>query len=187
MIARNFKTGLSIFGVVLSGAALTAFELIGDDEKFSAFEFAFDSLEKSLIVTGVVGVFYLLKNSKKQEEERIALVNELEVARVEGQEWRGKVQTFVEGFGAEVEKQFSIWNLSDAETDVGLLMIKGLSHKEIAELRGTAEATVRQQARSIYSKSGLPSKAAFSAYFLEDLLPPSAAENYSNGKRAAVA
>jgi hypothetical protein len=39
-------------------------------------------------------------------------------------------------------------------------------------LRGTSEATVRQQAQSIYQKAELPGKTAFSAYFLEDLFAP---------------
>jgi hypothetical protein len=49
-----------------------------------------------------------------------------------------------------------------------------LNHKEIATVRNTTEATVRQQAQAIYRKAKLPGKTAFSAYFLEDLLPPNA-------------
>ena len=50
-------------------------------------------------------------------------------------------------------------------------MLKGFSHRELASLRGTTEATVRHQAQAIYQKSGLPGRSAFCAYFLEDLLP----------------
>jgi hypothetical protein len=50
-----------------------------------------------------------------------------------------------------------------------LLILKGLGHKEIAALRATSDATVRQQAQAIYRKAELPGKTAFSAYFLEDL------------------
>ena len=39
-------------------------------------------------------------------------------------------------------------------------------------MRGTSPATVRQQARSVYQKPGLSGKAALSAYFLKELLPP---------------
>jgi DNA-binding NarL/FixJ family response regulator len=53
-----------------------------------------------------------------------------------------------------------------------MLILKGLSHKEVASLRGTSEATVRQQAQAIYHKSNLPGKTAFSAYFLEDVFSP---------------
>ena len=67
--------------------------------------------------------------------------------------------------------------MTAAEQEIGLLMLKGLSHKEIATLRDTAEATVRQQAQSIYQKSGLPGKSAFAAYFLEDLFAPPVTAN----------
>ena len=62
--------------------------------------------------------------------------------------------------------------MTAAEREIGLLILKGLSHKEIAALRATTEATVRQQAQAIYRKANLPGKTAFSAYFLEDLFAP---------------
>lgn len=55
---------------------------------------------------------------------------------------------------------------------MALLLLKGLSLKEIATIRAVAERTVREQARSIYSKAGLTGRAALSAFFLEDLLAP---------------
>ncbi|MEZ4752758.1 MAG: LuxR C-terminal-related transcriptional regulator [Bdellovibrionota bacterium] len=168
----DWKKILGVGSVLLAGAGVTGFEMLTDGESVSVFEFIFDTIEKSLIITGAAGVFYLIKDSNQQKKERLNLVKELEIARVEGESWRKNAQTFVNGVGQEIEKQFNNWGLSEAENQVGLLMIKGLSHKEIAELRGTAEATVRQQARNIYQKSNLPGKAAFSAYFLEDLLPP---------------
>ena len=84
------------------------------------------------------------------------------------------MQTQICGLGREIMKQFEQWALTTAEAEVGMLLLKGLRHGEIATLRGTSEATVRQQARSIYLKSGLAGKSAFSAYFLEDLLPAKA-------------
>jgi hypothetical protein len=47
-----------------------------------------------------------------------------------------------------------------------------LSHREIADVRSTSEATVRQQALVIYRKSGLRNRSELSAFFLEDLLLP---------------
>lgn len=61
------------------------------------------------------------------------------------------------------------WGLSAAEIDIAWMILKGLAFKEIAVARGTSERTVRQQAQSIYRKSGLPNRAEFSAHFLEDL------------------
>jgi DNA-binding CsgD family transcriptional regulator len=73
-------------------------------------------------------------------------------------------------FGAFVNGQFAAWGLTDSEREIGWLLLKGLSLKEIAGLRSTAEKTVRTQASSIYQKAGLDGRHAFAAWFLEDLL-----------------
>ncbi|NJO38049.1 MAG: hypothetical protein HC871_11095 [Rhizobiales bacterium] len=100
----------------------------------------------------------------------MSLIRELDVARVEGNEWRGKAEAHLSGLRDEMGAQFDRWGMSVAEKEIGMLILKGLSHKEISTLRGVTEATVRQQAQSIYQKSKLPGKTAFSAYFLEDLM-----------------
>ena len=75
---------------------------------------------------------------------------------------------------AAIDKQFGRWQLTAAEREIGLLLLKGLSHREVAELRQTSEATVRQQALALYRKAGLRSRSDLSAFFLEDLLAPGA-------------
>ena len=74
------------------------------------------------------------------------------------------------GLGVAIQNQFARWELTKAEAEVGLLLLKGLSHKEIATVRGTSERTAREQARTLYRKSGLSGRSALSAFFLEDLL-----------------
>jgi DNA-binding CsgD family transcriptional regulator len=103
---------------------------------------------------------------------RLALVRDLDVARIQGRQWRDETRALLEGLGAAIDRQFSTWKLTEAERDVGLLILKGLSLKEIAAARVTSERTIRAQARSIYAKAGLSGRAALSAFFLEDLLAP---------------
>lgn len=69
-----------------------------------------------------------------------------------------------------IDAQFAQWQLSPSEREVGRLLLKGLSIKEIAALRETHEKTVRQHASAIYRKAELPGRHAFAAWFLEDLL-----------------
>lgn len=69
-----------------------------------------------------------------------------------------------------IHEQFDQWQLSDAEKEIALLLIKGLTLEEIASLRHRAEKTVRQQASAIYSKANVNGRHALSAYFFEDLL-----------------
>lgn len=71
---------------------------------------------------------------------------------------------------ASILQQFHEWGLSDSEVDVAFLLIKGFSSQEIAKARSTTEKTVREQASSIYRKSGINGRAELSAFFLEDLL-----------------
>ena len=69
-------------------------------------------------------------------------------------------------------KQFDRWKMTQAEIQVDMLMLKGLSHQEIADVRATSERTIREQARAVYRKTGLTGRSELSAFFLDDLLPP---------------
>lgn len=51
-------------------------------------------------------------------------------------------------------------------------MLKGLSFREIAQLRDTREKTMRQQASSVYRKAGVSSRNQLAAWFFEDMLEP---------------
>lgn len=93
-------------------------------------------------------------------------------ARVDAEQWRNESRELLRGLGIAIEKQFVAWDLTKAEAEVGLFLLKGFSHKEIAGIRLTSERTAREQARALYRKSGLPGRSALSAFFLEDLLLP---------------
>lgn len=66
--------------------------------------------------------------------------------------------------------QFSIWKLTTSECEIALLLIKGLSMKEVAEARNVKEKTVRGQATAIYAKSDCAGRHELAAYFIEDLM-----------------
>jgi DNA-binding CsgD family transcriptional regulator len=104
--------------------------------------------------------------------EATDLREQLDRLREQAEHWREEAHQALEGLGAAIDRQFERWGLTPAERDVGLLLLKGLSHKEVATARGVSERTVRQQARALYKKAGLSGRADLSAYFLEDLLLP---------------
>ncbi len=72
--------------------------------------------------------------------------------------------------GQLADNQFHEWGFTDTEREVGLLLLKGLSFKEIAVVRDTVEKTVRQQASALYRKSGLSGRHELAAWFIEDFL-----------------
>lgn len=83
-----------------------------------------------------------------------------------------QASTLLRGVGDAIDKQFEAWGLTPAEKEVASLLLKGLRHKEIADMRQTSERTVRQQALAVYRKAGLEGRTELAAYFLEDVMPP---------------
>lgn len=106
------------------------------------------------------------------QEEARTLAERLAVTEAEASRWRAEARDLLNGLGAALDQQFERWALSPAEKEVALLLLKGLSHKELAEVRSITEATARQQSRAVYKKSGLSGRADLAAFFLEDLLLP---------------
>jgi DNA-binding CsgD family transcriptional regulator len=157
---------------IVAGVSLLIGLEILEEPELSLAEILLEMIEPTLIVVTAVGVVFLFGRVKRQHEEQLSLIRDLEVARAEGAEWRMEMREVLRGLGEAIDGQFDRWALTPAEREVALLMLKGLSHKEIAAVREASERTVRQQARSIYSKANLSGRAALSAFFLEDLLLP---------------
>ena len=106
----------------------------------------------------------------KKNDHIQSLNTELLDTKQSFQEWKAKTHASAQEIRQLIDKQFLLWHLSHSEKDVALLLIKGLSMKEIAEIRNTQEKTVRQQATTIYKKSELSGRQELAAFFLEDIL-----------------
>jgi DNA-binding CsgD family transcriptional regulator len=162
-------------------ALLLLLEIVTEGDELSLFDVAVDAVTILLTIGAAVGVALLAQRMQSQHEERSALLRDLAIARAEGNGWRDKARAHLAGLKDGLDQQFEVWGMTTAEREVGLLILKGLSHKEIASLRATTEATVRQQAQAIYRKARLPGKTAFSAYFLEDLFAPEIVPDATHG------
>lgn len=69
-----------------------------------------------------------------------------------------------------IQRHFAKWKLSPSEAEVALLLIKGMSTQEIADIRNTKAGTVKSQTGSIYQKANVKGRNELVAYFVEDLL-----------------
>lgn len=121
----------------------------------------------ALLAVLLLVAIVLQRRAASRNEEH--LQSSLAKAMVESDFARQQLDSVMARSRGHIAEEFAKWKLSEAETEVGWLILKGLSFKEIGKMRSTSERTVRQQAQSIYVKSGLPSRADLSAYFLEDL------------------
>jgi DNA-binding CsgD family transcriptional regulator len=166
--------GWALVAVLLGCALLVAIEWI-DEPQATPLDLFLELLKTVPIVVTSVGVGLLFRVTRRQHEEHLAVQRDLEIARLQGQRWRNESRALLAGLGEAIDRQFTQWSLTDAEREVALLLLKGLSTKEIAAVRGGSERTAREHASAIYSKAGLTGRAALSAFFLEDLLAPIAA------------
>ncbi|MBB5223098.1 DNA-binding CsgD family transcriptional regulator [Amaricoccus macauensis] len=80
-----------------------------------------------------------------------------------------RLQTASQAFRALLEETFDDWGITDAERDVAILTLKGLSISEIAEARGTRPGTVRAQSAAIYRKAGVSNRLQLMSLFMDDL------------------
>ena len=69
-----------------------------------------------------------------------------------------------------MEEYFRDWGLTPSEQDIAAFAIKGFSIAEIAELRGSAEGTVKTHLNAIYRKAGVAVRAQLVSLLVEDLL-----------------
>lgn len=121
---------------------------------------------------GAVGLWTQLFMARRRAR---ALQRDLVRAQADVARFRAESQDHLRGLAVAIDRQFERWGLSAAEREVALLLLKGLTHKDVASVRETSERTVRQQALAVYRKAGLSGRAELAAFFLEDLLLPQAA------------
>jgi DNA-binding NarL/FixJ family response regulator len=142
------------------------------DDLRSAIEPLHLGLELAVVVLAAVGVTALWREVFAARAEARALTLDLRTAQADAERWRVEARDALLGLGDAIGHQFERWELTAAERGVGVLLLRGLSHKEIAQERDTSERTVRQQALAVYRKAGVHSRAELSAYFLAGLPLP---------------
>lgn len=170
----------AVFFAFVAVALLAALDVASDVREGTTFRHVV--AEGVVVVVGMVGAFFIarrslqvLRSERAARKQALVLAEQLEATRAEANRWRAEAADLLKGLGAALDVQFQRWSLSPAEKEVALLLLKGLSHKEIAQVRAITEATARQQARAVYKKAGLSGRNDLAAFFLEDLLLPGVA------------
>lgn len=69
-----------------------------------------------------------------------------------------------------IEAQFKVWSLTPAEHDIAHFLVKGMTIAEIAQLRGSAEGTVKSHLNAIYRKSGTTGRGDLMCLILDGLI-----------------
>jgi len=156
--------------ILLSIALLTIVDITVD--VLQGVDLAHILIEALIIPMTLFGLSRIWRGFGRSHKENSTLRCSLVVVAASAAAWKVEAARHVTGLSDAIDQQLTRWGLTVSEKEIALLLLKGLSHKEIAAIRSTAERTTRQQALAIYEKSGLGGRAELSAFFLEDLLSP---------------
>jgi len=166
---RTYQPNEIILVVILTLVVLASgVDLMSDLSEGATLHHIFK--EAVVVAISVTAIIWILVGLHKQTQQIEALKQELAEAQQPSAAPSESVLAARRQLALVVAQQFQDWALTQSEQEVGWLLIKGLSLKEISQLRATSEKTVRQQASSIYKKADLPGRHAFSGWFIEDLL-----------------
>jgi len=129
--------------------------------------------EAFLVIASIGGIGYLLREVMIRRHEAEQIKQQLQSANRNLQATNQKLKEMSQHYSEVINQQLKDWSLTPSESEVAMLLLKGLSFEEIASVRDTKEKTVRQHATAIYRKSGLNGRHEFSAWFFEDFLQAS--------------
>ena len=158
---------IGVMALVIIG--LTALDIVRDPDATTWQEITPDLVEKLILLVGMAAIAWNVSGMQELRDAQEAMANNLARTVAQGDQWRAERRAEIAALGQAIEDQFKHWKLTAAEIDIAGLMLKGATLKEIALARDTSEATIRQQAQSVYRKSGLSGRAELSAYFLDSL------------------
>ena len=162
---------LFIAGVLAIVAILVGFDILTDAREGVVL---WHVLTEAVIgLLAMAGVFYLLRGTVDLRHRLATEIENFTNLKRDAEIWRLESSKYIEGLSLAIDQQLTNWNLTVAEKEVAFLLLKGFSLREIAEIRQTSERTARAQSIAVYSKAGISGRSELSAFFLEDLLPPS--------------
>ena len=163
------RAPLLAIAVIAAALGLATLDTAAERAAFDPGGFALELLEWAGIVGALVAALAVLRALRRLRLDQAAMRDDLAQAVALGAGWREQHTRALDDLTASIRRQFDAWELTPAEADIAGLMLKGVSLRDVARLRRTSEATIRQQAQGVYRKSGLAGRAELAAFFLESL------------------
>ncbi len=166
-VIREGKTVQLAIWVLVVVLALLIFDLAADmAEEVGLLHLLSEGLAA---LVAIVGVGLLVDRIRRLHRQQRRLAQRLELSESEAQMWREETADLRRGLRSAMDRQFDRWELTPAEREIAMYLLRGLSHKQIAGRRKASERTVRQQAHMLYRKAGMAGRSDLSAFFLSDL------------------
>lgn len=126
-------------------------------------------VELALMLCATAGAIYFWMRLRLSRQHERDLEGDLRKARAEMAQWQADQRELLGNLRGAIDRQFDRWEFSDTEKEIAYHLLKGLSMKDIAALKGSTPRSVTQQSYVLYHKAGLGGRAELSAYFLDTL------------------
>ena len=97
-------------------------------------------LESVVLVLAAIGLWLLRSRMHREQAARRALRARLREVSAAAESWRRETEVLSAGLGRAIDSQFQSWKLTEAEREVALLLLKGLS------LRGDCQPARNERA-----------------------------------------
>ena len=169
------RTVFALFVLFVFGTS--AAEIVDEFAEGDSLSMMADDLARFTLSAIVLAVFVV--EYAAQQRALVDLKSQLQAARGRLAQVYPQSRKLASQYRTVMQEQFDAWQLTGSEQDVVIMLLKGLSFREIANLRETREKTVRQQASSVYRKAGVTSRNELAAWFFEDMLDPPPVERGS--------
>ena len=159
---QEMNLKLPVIGVLVYCISLIAFTVdflseVTGWKLLSALPWVLHEIFTLMTLVGLcVGMYFIARSYRLAANNTRYLAKQLDAAR-------GAFQSGIDGY-------FEQWGLSEAEKDIALLTIKGMTISEIAEIRQTKQSTIKTQSSAIYKKAGVSSRAQLVSSLIEELL-----------------
>ena len=153
---------LPILGVLVYCVSLIAFTIdflsqVTGWKLLAALPWVMHEIFTLMTLVGLcVGMYFIIRSYRLAENNTCYLAKQLDAAK-------GAFQSGIDGY-------FEQWELSEAEKDIALFTIKGMTISEIAEIRQTKQSTIKTQSSAIYKKAGVSSRSQLVSLLIEELL-----------------
>ncbi|AZQ83219.1 LuxR family transcriptional regulator [Colwellia sp. Arc7-635] len=126
--------------------------------------------ESFIVIVSGLGALLLIRDINTRTLNTVKLTQDLAFSDDKLRNVSAEMKNARDEYRRVIQQQFEQWKLTPSEQEVAMLLLKGLSLKEVSAVRNTKEKTVRQQASVIYSKANIEGRHELAAWFLGDFI-----------------
>ena len=126
--------------------------------------------ESFVMMLGLIGLLVLWAKYFVAKSNNLDFKVDIQKLKSDLNHYKTETLHLSEGLGNKINEQLIEWKFTKSEKDVSLLLLKGLSIRDISIARDSSEKTIKQHCTNLYQKANNKGRSELSAFFLEDIL-----------------